>query len=191
MYGYKQAHSNSYSLSSLFFQIKIFLNEFSGGWYFNRGCRYLLNNSCELDNICWCDFKNEKPGILLFFNNWMIIYVLCILKNYYFIILNVVSSWVVNVKVKSIAHRVMCVCYSLCTMITCPNYEVVRVIQPIIKPQTVANPELDSGGPTIIIWSQQHGMYANNKRLYHTQNTLKQIWIQHTKSKGHTNRSPN
>ena len=44
----------------------------------------------------------------------------------------------------------MCVFWSL-DFIAYPNYEVVRVVQPGVQPQTAATPVLDSGCPTLII----------------------------------------
>ena len=37
--------------------------------------------------------------------------------------------------------------YGLRTRISCPNYEVVRVFQPVFQPRTVAKPSLNSGFP--------------------------------------------
>ena len=83
------------------------------------------------------------------------------------------------------------VCSVLCTRLASPNYEVVRVIQPGLQPQTVDNPSLDSGCPGIIFKARQRGIHANYKRRYHTQTTLQQIQIQQTKSEGQRIGAPN
>ena len=46
---------------------------------------------------------------------------------------------------------VFCVCSFLRTSISCPNYEVVRVVQPGSQPWTVAKSALDYGCPELII----------------------------------------
>ena len=45
----------------------------------------------------------------------------------------------------------VCLCYGIRTRIACPNYELVKIIQPGFQPQTVATPYLDSGYPTLVI----------------------------------------
>ena len=49
-------------------------------------------------------------------------------------------------------------CSGLRTRIECPNYEVVRIVQPVFQPRTVANLSLDFGCP--------HSLFKPNDKVF-------------------------